>query len=116
MQFKELWYIKILSFKYLKNSLSPLSRVFSRKLESVSIGASSTTSIGTDRQLGSMDPEEISRLCEKLSIAEEGAPEMQNDPKLHEMGMRNVSLSLVGKIISNKEVNKEAFKATIAKI
>ncbi|KAL5821403.1 hypothetical protein ACOSQ3_023285 [Xanthoceras sorbifolium] len=30
--------------------------------------------------------------------------------------MRNVSHSLVGKIISNKELNREAFKATIAKI
>ncbi|KAL5756647.1 hypothetical protein ACOSQ2_021393 [Xanthoceras sorbifolium] len=38
------------------------------------------------------------------------------DPKLHELGIQKISLSLVGKIIAYREVNKEAFKATIPKI
>ncbi|KAL5773568.1 hypothetical protein ACOSQ2_013492 [Xanthoceras sorbifolium] len=63
-----------------------------------------------------MDPEEVARLYEKLSLAEEGVLEVRINPKLHELGMRNVSISLVGKIISNKDMNREAFKAKIAKI
>ncbi|KAL5831077.1 hypothetical protein ACOSQ4_016431 [Xanthoceras sorbifolium] len=38
------------------------------------------------------------------------------DPKIHELGMQRISLSLVGKIIANREVNKKAFKVTIPKI
>ncbi|KAL5767746.1 hypothetical protein ACOSQ2_014529 [Xanthoceras sorbifolium] len=63
-----------------------------------------------------MDTEDVVRLCEKLTINEEGIPKARMDPKIHELGMQRISLSLVGKIIANREVNKEAFKATIPKI
>ncbi|KAL5767944.1 hypothetical protein ACOSQ2_014727 [Xanthoceras sorbifolium] len=63
-----------------------------------------------------MDPDEISCLCEKPSIDEDGVPKARTDPKLHEISMRKISLSLVGKIIANWEVNKKAFKTTIPKI
>ncbi|KAL5834883.1 hypothetical protein ACOSQ4_014380 [Xanthoceras sorbifolium] len=63
-----------------------------------------------------MDTEDVVRLCEKLTINEEGIPKVRMDPKIHELGMQRISLSLVGKIIANREVNKEAFKATIPKI
>ncbi|KAL5759619.1 hypothetical protein ACOSQ2_018457 [Xanthoceras sorbifolium] len=63
-----------------------------------------------------MDLEDIARLCEMLTTSEEGVSEARIDPKLHEMGMQKISLSLVGKIIANREVNKEAFKGTIPKI
>ncbi|KAL5733961.1 hypothetical protein ACOSP7_031822 [Xanthoceras sorbifolium] len=63
-----------------------------------------------------MDPEDVARLYEKLTIIEKGVPEAHIDPKLHAPGMQKISLSLVGKIIANREVNMEAFKATIPKI
>ncbi|KAL5824635.1 hypothetical protein ACOSQ3_020698 [Xanthoceras sorbifolium] len=63
-----------------------------------------------------MDTEDVVRLCKKLTINEEGVPEARMDPKIHELGMQRISFSLVRKIIANREVNKEAFKATISKI
>ncbi|KAL5782771.1 hypothetical protein ACOSP7_007800 [Xanthoceras sorbifolium] len=50
-----------------------------------------------------MDTEDVVRLCEKLTINEEGVPEARMDPKIHELGMQRISLSLVGKIITNRE-------------
>ncbi|KAL5823058.1 hypothetical protein ACOSQ4_020958 [Xanthoceras sorbifolium] len=63
-----------------------------------------------------MDTEDVVRLCEKLTINEEGVLEARMDPKIHELGMQRISLSLVGKIIATRKVNKEAFKAIIPKI
>ncbi|KAL5821045.1 hypothetical protein ACOSQ3_022927 [Xanthoceras sorbifolium] len=63
-----------------------------------------------------MDTEDVVRLCEKLTINEDGVSEARMDPKIHELGIQRISLSLVGKIIANRKVNKEAFKATIPKI
>ncbi|KAL5864667.1 hypothetical protein ACOSQ3_002181 [Xanthoceras sorbifolium] len=42
-----------------------------------------------------MDTENVVRLCEKLTINEEGVPEARMDPKIHELGMLRISLSLV---------------------
>ncbi|KAL5819940.1 hypothetical protein ACOSQ4_023782 [Xanthoceras sorbifolium] len=63
-----------------------------------------------------MDPEEIARRCAKISLSEEDGPVAKMDKKAEEVGRKQISLSLVGKIVSNREVNREAFKATISSI
>ncbi|KAL5799215.1 hypothetical protein ACOSQ3_032293 [Xanthoceras sorbifolium] len=42
-----------------------------------------------------MDTENVVRLCEMLTINEEGVPEARMDPKIHELGMLRISLRLV---------------------
>ncbi|KAL5854525.1 hypothetical protein ACOSQ4_004327 [Xanthoceras sorbifolium] len=42
-----------------------------------------------------MDTEYVVHLCEKLTINEEGVPKARMNPKIHELGMLRISLSLV---------------------
>ncbi|KAL5780527.1 hypothetical protein ACOSQ2_011264 [Xanthoceras sorbifolium] len=63
-----------------------------------------------------MDFEDISRQCEKLSLTEEDDPVARIDDDLQALGRSKLSLSLLGKIIGYKDVNRDAFRATIASI
>ncbi|KAL5775637.1 hypothetical protein ACOSP7_013194 [Xanthoceras sorbifolium] len=63
-----------------------------------------------------MEPEEIARRWAKLSFSDDDGPIAIIDEGLKAEGIRRLSLSLVGKIVSNREVNKEAFRNTIASI
>ncbi|KAL5800338.1 hypothetical protein ACOSQ4_033222 [Xanthoceras sorbifolium] len=63
-----------------------------------------------------MDPEEIVRRCEKLSLFEADGPKAKIDGDLHEKELDSVSRSLVGRIIAIKEINRDAFKAMIPKV
>ncbi|KAL5774833.1 hypothetical protein ACOSP7_012390 [Xanthoceras sorbifolium] len=63
-----------------------------------------------------MEPEEIARRCANLSLTDEDGPIAKVKDDVRMEGMRRPSLSLVGKLISNRKVNREAFKNTIASI
>ncbi|KAL5827863.1 hypothetical protein ACOSQ4_019660 [Xanthoceras sorbifolium] len=60
-----------------------------------------------------MDPKEILRRCAKLSLTEDDGPIAQIGVDLQEEGMRKLSLSFVGKVLANREVNTEAFKSFV---
>ncbi|KAL5774815.1 hypothetical protein ACOSP7_012372 [Xanthoceras sorbifolium] len=62
-----------------------------------------------------MNPDEISRRCANLSLSEEDGPVAKIDGDHHEKGVMNVSMSLIGKILAYKEVNRHGFKAMIPK-
>ncbi|KAL5779625.1 hypothetical protein ACOSQ2_010362 [Xanthoceras sorbifolium] len=63
-----------------------------------------------------MDAAEIASLCESLSLSENDGPITQLGSDLRRLGSEKLALSLVGKIISNKAVNREAFRSTIPRI
>ncbi|KAL5770482.1 hypothetical protein ACOSP7_014636 [Xanthoceras sorbifolium] len=63
-----------------------------------------------------MKPEEIARRWAKLSLSDDDGPIAMVDEGLKAEGIRMLSLSLVGKIVSNREVNRETFRNTIASI
>ncbi|KAL5760460.1 hypothetical protein ACOSP7_018973 [Xanthoceras sorbifolium] len=63
-----------------------------------------------------MDAEEVAKLCASLSLMEASTSATKIEGKLKEVGDRKLSLCLVGKIWTNKQVNREAFRATNPKI
>ncbi|KAL5772027.1 hypothetical protein ACOSQ2_011951 [Xanthoceras sorbifolium] len=63
-----------------------------------------------------MDPEEIARRCANLSLSERDVPVARVGANLQEKGKKELSMALIGKLITNKEVHKESFKAAIASI
>ncbi|TXG63892.1 hypothetical protein EZV62_010886 [Acer yangbiense] len=63
-----------------------------------------------------MDPEEISKLCASLSIHSQDEKLWSVRDTLKESAGRKLDLCLVGKVLSNKHVNMEAFRAVIPKI
>ncbi|KAL5808623.1 hypothetical protein ACOSQ3_029314 [Xanthoceras sorbifolium] len=60
-----------------------------------------------------MDSKEILRRCADLSLSEDDGPVAKIDGGIREKGMRKLSLSLLGKTIAKKEINRESFKYTI---
>ncbi|KAL5814842.1 hypothetical protein ACOSQ3_025621 [Xanthoceras sorbifolium] len=63
-----------------------------------------------------MEPEEIARRWAKLSLSDDDGLIAKVDEGLKAEGIRRLSLSLIGKLVSNREVNMEAFRNTIASI
>ena len=65
-----------------------------------------------------MDSRNIEALCASLSISnrERDGPIQRLDENLKKVAMHRFSLCMVGKILSNKIVNKEAFMRVIGKI
>ncbi|KAL5813680.1 hypothetical protein ACOSQ4_024321 [Xanthoceras sorbifolium] len=63
-----------------------------------------------------MDTDEIARLCESLSISEIDGPICRVDGEVKRMGRSDVSHCLVGKVLSGKRVNREAFKGVIEQL
>ncbi|KAK1551147.1 hypothetical protein Q3G72_031062 [Acer saccharum] len=63
-----------------------------------------------------MESDDISRKCEKLSLDEDDGPIERIKGSLQERGEQSLSLSLIGKVITNKVINCEAFKSTISTI
>ncbi|KAK3220147.1 hypothetical protein Dsin_014117 [Dipteronia sinensis] len=56
-----------------------------------------------------MDEAEIARLCESLSLAKEDGAIHQLEEDFQQEGLSDVSHYLVGKILSGKKVNRDAF-------
>ncbi|KAL5819222.1 hypothetical protein ACOSQ4_023064 [Xanthoceras sorbifolium] len=63
-----------------------------------------------------MDTTDIVKLCETLSLSEKDGPIASLDSDLRKIGSVKLTLSLVGKVISNKAINREAFRSIIPKI
>ncbi|KAL5740754.1 hypothetical protein ACOSQ2_029934 [Xanthoceras sorbifolium] len=63
-----------------------------------------------------MDPDELSRYCSRLSLSEEDGPVAVIGADLQDLGRRKLSLSLIGKIVGNRDVNRDAFRVTISSI
>ncbi|KAL5854624.1 hypothetical protein ACOSQ4_004426 [Xanthoceras sorbifolium] len=63
-----------------------------------------------------METEELSRCCERLSLSEEDGPIARLGLPLQERGLKSMSMCLFGKLIANKEINREAFWSAIPKI
>ncbi|TXG54013.1 hypothetical protein EZV62_019269 [Acer yangbiense] len=63
-----------------------------------------------------MESDDISRKCEKLSLDDDNGPIERIKGSLQERGEQSLSLSLIGKAITNKVINREAFKSTISTI
>ncbi|KAK9233388.1 hypothetical protein WN943_023637 [Citrus x changshan-huyou] len=58
-----------------------------------------------------MDTEEIAKFCKSLSISEDDGKVVSLDRSLVLLGKRQMQNYLAGKILTNKKVNMEAFKA-----
>ncbi|KAL5804737.1 hypothetical protein ACOSQ3_031537 [Xanthoceras sorbifolium] len=63
-----------------------------------------------------MATEEILKLCEALSLSEEDGPILDIAGDVQADGIRSVEHCLVGKILSRRKVNREAFRGTIDQI
>ncbi|KAL5814352.1 hypothetical protein ACOSQ4_024993 [Xanthoceras sorbifolium] len=63
-----------------------------------------------------METEELSRICERLSLTEEDGPVKRVDLPLQERGLKSVAMCLFGKLIANREINREAFRSAIPRI
>ncbi|KAL5787261.1 hypothetical protein ACOSP7_004210 [Xanthoceras sorbifolium] len=63
-----------------------------------------------------MATDEILRLCEALSLSEEDGPVLDIAEDVQADGIRSVEYCLVGKILSRRKVNREAFRGTIEQI
>ncbi|TXG71143.1 hypothetical protein EZV62_006078 [Acer yangbiense] len=63
-----------------------------------------------------MDSDEISRLCASLSIKGKDEKVWSVKGSLQEAAGKKLELCLVGKILTRKHVNKDAFRAVIPKI
>ncbi|KAL5825747.1 hypothetical protein ACOSQ3_021810 [Xanthoceras sorbifolium] len=63
-----------------------------------------------------MSTEEILKLCEALSLSEEDGPILDIAGDVQADGIRSVEHCLVGKILSRRKVNREAFRGTIEQI
>ncbi|KAL5804454.1 hypothetical protein ACOSQ3_031254 [Xanthoceras sorbifolium] len=63
-----------------------------------------------------MDLEEIAPLCASMSIVDVEAPVVKVEGKLKQVGDYKLGLCLVGRVITNKQVNREAFRGIILKI
>ncbi|TXG53190.1 hypothetical protein EZV62_022359 [Acer yangbiense] len=63
-----------------------------------------------------MESEDIACLCASLSISEKDGPVCILEENLIDEAVLRMSLCLVGKILSNKTVNREAFMRVIGKI
>ncbi|TXG53192.1 hypothetical protein EZV62_022361 [Acer yangbiense] len=63
-----------------------------------------------------MESEDIACLCASLSISEKDGPVHILEENLRDEAVLKMSLCLVGKILSNKTVNREAFMRVIGKI
>ncbi|KAL5781600.1 hypothetical protein ACOSP7_006629 [Xanthoceras sorbifolium] len=63
-----------------------------------------------------MDAEEIGRLCESLSISEIDGPICRVDDEVKRVGCSDVFHCLVGKVLSGKRVNRDAFKGVIEQL
>ncbi|KAL5818737.1 hypothetical protein ACOSQ4_022579 [Xanthoceras sorbifolium] len=61
-----------------------------------------------------MDPNEIARRCAKLSLSDADGPVVKVGVDLRAKGLKKLVFSLIGKVIANKEVNRYAFRLTIA--
>ncbi|TXG48274.1 hypothetical protein EZV62_027568 [Acer yangbiense] len=63
-----------------------------------------------------MNADEVAKLCESLSLKEKEGPLRQLQTSLKDDGRKRLAFRLVGKILSNKLVNREAFMTLIPKI
>ncbi|KAL5789446.1 hypothetical protein ACOSQ2_004334 [Xanthoceras sorbifolium] len=63
-----------------------------------------------------MDSDEIATLCESLSLSDDDGPVLQIGGDKQKEGIRDVNHCLVGKVLSRKRVNRDAFKAIIIQI
>ncbi|KAL5742541.1 hypothetical protein ACOSP7_029273 [Xanthoceras sorbifolium] len=63
-----------------------------------------------------MDSDEITKIYASVSKVDVEAPVVRVDGILKEVGNRKLGLCLVGKVITNKQVNREAFRGIIPKI
>ncbi|TXG57913.1 hypothetical protein EZV62_015742 [Acer yangbiense] len=63
-----------------------------------------------------MDSDEIASLCESLSISSRDGPIQLLNDKLMVEAKQRLSLCIVGKILSSKRVNRDAFMRVIGKI
>ncbi|TXG57107.1 hypothetical protein EZV62_018420 [Acer yangbiense] len=63
-----------------------------------------------------MDSEDISRLCASLSLIEREGPVRKLGGNLKQAALQRLSVSLVGKILTNKMVNREAFMRVISRL
>ncbi|KAL5752090.1 hypothetical protein ACOSQ2_022597 [Xanthoceras sorbifolium] len=63
-----------------------------------------------------MDPDEIARRCAKLSLYDADSPVIKVGVDLRAEGLKKLVFSLIGKVIANKEVNRDAFRSTIASL
>ncbi|KAL5753058.1 hypothetical protein ACOSP7_023234 [Xanthoceras sorbifolium] len=64
----------------------------------------------------SIDAEEIVQLCSSLSLTDVDGPIVQIADEVHREGIREVFHCLVGKVLSRKCINREAFKGVIEQL
>ncbi|KAK2659071.1 hypothetical protein Ddye_005604 [Dipteronia dyeriana] len=62
-----------------------------------------------------MNSEEIAMLCANMSLREKDGPAQRLKLDLRTAGVQRMALSLVGKVITNKMVDREAFTGLIAR-
>ncbi|KAK1550725.1 hypothetical protein Q3G72_023708 [Acer saccharum] len=63
-----------------------------------------------------MGPEEIARLCVNMTLLEKEGPVRRLQDGLKIAGMQGLALSLVGKVLTNKMVHREAFMGVMGRV
>ena len=63
-----------------------------------------------------MSTTDIAQLCESLSLADEDEAVLEISEEATLEGVKEVDLCLVGKVLTSKKVNREAFKGLIEQI
>ncbi|TXG69352.1 hypothetical protein EZV62_004287 [Acer yangbiense] len=63
-----------------------------------------------------MNSEEIARLCANMTLREKDDLVQSLQSELRTAGIQRMALSLVGKVLTNKMVNREAFMGLIGRI
>ncbi|KAK3189118.1 hypothetical protein Dsin_028679 [Dipteronia sinensis] len=63
-----------------------------------------------------MDSEFLESLCASLTISSCDGPAQLLDGKLMDEAIHRMSLCMVGKVLSNKRVNREAFRRVMGKV
>ncbi|TXG62563.1 hypothetical protein EZV62_009557 [Acer yangbiense] len=93
----------------LSGSLKPKVKVFR-------VGPCLAHSLLEPVTLITMSENEIASLCNALSIGEKESPAKILDVKLKDKGEQRLALCLVGKVLTSKIVNREAFKDVMKRI
>lgn len=63
-----------------------------------------------------MDSDELTRLCEALSLCNEDGEVITIERRAKDAGVQKLKQCLVGKVLTNKSIRCEGFKTTIQQI
>ncbi|PON98638.1 hypothetical protein TorRG33x02_055380 [Trema orientale] len=60
-----------------------------------------------------MDLDEVAKLCERVNLDDENGPVVEMPPTIYSESKDRLDLCLMGKVLGNKEANKDGLKGTL---